>query len=139
MKPFNIGVGKKNNGAIEVRRCDHEWQELSSWEGLKIWRDRNQMETKDNYIENCENYAERTAEESHWLQLEELFTYGRRKGDSALMQCRLHLLPVVISAYRTSASNLKKTGKKIYSYFYVQCCLLSLTCGEFCLANTKNS
>lgn len=65
------------------------------------------METEENTV-NSENDEEKTEDECPWPYLEELFGYRGRKGDSVQMQCKLCLTSTVISAYKTSASNLKK-------------------------------
>ncbi|KAL1249121.1 hypothetical protein QQF64_020126 [Cirrhinus molitorella] len=54
------------------------------------------------------NDEEIVEDECPWPHLEELFTYRGRKGDSVLMQCKQCPPSAVISAYKTSASNLKK-------------------------------
>ncbi|XP_018956210.2 uncharacterized protein LOC109086182 [Cyprinus carpio] len=65
------------------------------------------MEIRDaEFIENSEEIPD--DDECPWPHLEELFTYRGRKGDSVQMQCKLCLPSAVISAYKTSASNLKK-------------------------------
>ncbi|KAJ8273932.1 hypothetical protein GJAV_G00107110 [Gymnothorax javanicus] len=65
------------------------------------------METEDNTV-NSENDEEKTEDECPWPYLEDFFMYRGRKGDSVQMQCKLCLTSTVISAYKTSASNLKK-------------------------------
>lgn len=65
------------------------------------------METEDNTV-NHENDVEKTEDVCPWPYLEEFFVYRGRKGDSVQMQCKLCLTSTVISAYKTSASNLKK-------------------------------
>ncbi len=64
------------------------------------------MEIRD--LEFIENSEEIPDDKCPWPHLEELFTYRGRKGDSVQMQCKLCLPSAVISAYKTSASNLKK-------------------------------
>ncbi|XP_039590581.1 E3 SUMO-protein ligase ZBED1-like [Polypterus senegalus] len=63
---------------------------------------------EDSNIQSSEKDQEILENECPWPHLEELFMYRGRKGDSMLMQCKLCLPSVVISAYKTSASNLKK-------------------------------
>ena len=63
------------------------------------------METEDNTVSENE---EKTDDECPWLYLEELLMYRGRKGDSIQKQSKLCLTSTVISAYKTSASNLKK-------------------------------
>ncbi|XP_051792179.1 E3 SUMO-protein ligase ZBED1-like [Erpetoichthys calabaricus] len=63
---------------------------------------------EDSNIQSSEKDQEILEDERPWPHLEELFTYRGRKGDSVLMQCKLCLPSAMISAYKTSASNLKK-------------------------------